>query len=179
MTLLLFIIFYLIGSLLPALYVGRAKGIDIRLVGSGNPGARNVGRMLGTMAFVLVLLLDVTKGALPVLVSKSLGFSPAAQLLMLFAVMLGHCYPMMHRFQGGKGAASLIGGIIAFQPLLAVPIILAAVVLFLFIREKTKVGVLAMAVIIPMIVIWHGWLAGGIALCLIALLFVTHRRYIL
>ncbi|WP_301110018.1 glycerol-3-phosphate acyltransferase [Sporosarcina sp.] len=179
MTLLLFILCYLVGGVLPALYVGRAKGIDIRSQGSGNPGARNAGRMLGEKAFVLVLVLDAAKGALPVLVGKSLGFSPAVVLLLLFAVMLGHCFPILHHFRGGKGAASLLGGIIAFQPLLAVPIILAAVVLYAFIREKTKVSVLAMTVIIPMIAILHGWLAGGIALCLIALLLVTHRSYLL
>ena len=52
MTLLLFLFWYMVGGILPALYIGKSKGIDVRETGSGNLGARNAGRALGKSAFV-------------------------------------------------------------------------------------------------------------------------------
>ena len=56
---------YLVGSVSPATMLTRARGIDVRAVGSGNPGATNVGRVLGRRAGALVAVLDVLKGLLP------------------------------------------------------------------------------------------------------------------
>ena len=179
MTLLLFLFWYMVGGILPALYIGKSKGIDVRETGSGNLGARNAGRALGKSTFVVVLLLDMAKGALPVLVSRSFGMSPTEQLLMLGAVMIGHCYPAIHRFRGGKGAASLSGGLLAFQPLLIVPVFLLAVILCALIRQKTKAAVLSIAAVVPVIFIWSDWMAGTVSLCLFALLVVTHRSYLI
>lgn len=178
MTLLLFVFWYMVGSILPALYIGKSKGIDMRDTGSGNPGARNAGRVFGKFAFMAVLLLDMAKGAVAVLVSRSFGMGPTEQLLMLLAVMLGHCFPLFHRFRGGKGAASLSGGLLAFQPLLIVPVLLLAVVLYVLIRQKTKAAVLSIVAVVPVLFIWGDWTAGVVSLCLFALLLVTHRSYL-
>lgn len=179
MTGLLFLFWYFIGGILPALYIGQSRGINIRETGSGNPGARNAGRILGKPVFVAVLLLDMLKGALPVWVSRSTGMSPTEQLLLLGAVMLGHCYPVAHRFRGGKGAAALLGGLIIFEPRIVLAIVLLAVCLYPIIHQKTKVAVLSMAAIVPATFVWYGGLASCAAFCLFALLAVTHRSYLI
>lgn len=174
MTFLLFVFWYIVGGLLPALAIGKAMGVDVRLEGSGNPGARNVGRVLGKSAFFVVLFLDAAKGALPVLVSRSLGLSPTVQLLLLFAVVLGHCYPVIHRFRGGKGAGAFVGGLLVFSPLALLAVLLLGAAMFQIVEEKTKGSVLALSAIVPVILIMYGWAAGGVAVALVALLFVTH-----
>ncbi|PIC85637.1 glycerol-3-phosphate acyltransferase [Sporosarcina sp. P20a] len=172
-----FIFWYLFGGILPALYIGKRKGLDLRVEGSGNPGARNAGRVLGKSMFFVVLLLDATKGALPIIVSRALGFSPAIVLLMLFAAVLGHCFPLFHRFRGGKGAASLLGGMIVFQPLVLLLILIFSGLLYSWIRQKTKAALLGLSAIIPAIFIGYGQWAGIVAFCLFALVIYTHRSY--
>lgn len=172
-----FIIWYVVGSILPALYIGKRKGQDLRVEGSGNPGARNAGRVLGKSMFFIVLFLDAAKGALPILVSRALGFSPELILLMLFAVILGHCFPLFHRLRGGKGAASLLGGMIVFQPLVLLLALIFSGLLYSWIRQKTKAAVLGLSAIIAAIFIGYGEWAGIVAICLVALVVYTHRSY--
>lgn len=116
------LIAYAIGCISFALIVTRAKGVDIRGFGSGNPGATNVGRLLGSGWGRLVLMLDVAKGAVPVLV---LSLDPplvgaAGRPLLAAAAVLGHIYPVTQRFAGGKGVATLIGACLALDPIVAV-----------------------------------------------------------
>ncbi|PIC56716.1 glycerol-3-phosphate acyltransferase [Sporosarcina sp. P12(2017)] len=172
-----FIFWYLVGGILPALYIGKRLGLDLRVEGSGNPGARNAGRVLGKSMFFVVLLLDAIKGALPIIVSRVFGFSPAIVLLMLFAVMLGHCFPLFHRFRGGKGAASLLGGMIVFQPLVLLLILIFSGLLYSWIRKKTKAAVLGLSAIVPAVFIGYGEWAGIVAVCLFVLVVYTHRSY--
>lgn len=166
---------YLLGGFLPALYVGSRSGQSIRTVGSGNPGARNAGRVFGKRAFCIVLILDAAKGALPVLAAGWLGYSLPIQLLVLTAVMLGHCYPLFHRFRGGKGAASFAGGVLAADPRLVVPILVLFTVLYWLFRETTAPAVLAAAAIVPACLLLHGTLTGAVSLLPVLLLLSAHR----
>ena len=72
--------------------------------GSGNPGARNAGRLFGKKAFVATFVGDALKGALAVCAAKWLGFDAIVELLALVAVMLGHVFPVLLKFRGGKGS---------------------------------------------------------------------------
>ncbi|GJM20961.1 MAG: glycerol-3-phosphate acyltransferase [Planctomycetota bacterium] len=121
---------YAIGCLSFATLVARARGVNIREHGSGNPGATNVGRVLGKGWGSLVLLLDIAKGLLPALLMRA----PAAGLgldglphevvdtdgrtLIMAAAVLGHIAPVTQGFRGGKGVATLIGGAFGLNPLL-------------------------------------------------------------
>jgi len=121
-ALLALLLAYAVGCVSFATLVSRARGVDIRQHGSGNPGATNVGRVLGKRWGALVLLLDVAKGLLPALLMRA----PAAQLgldglpaavvdsegrtLIMAAAVLGHIAPVTQGFRGGKGVATLIGG---------------------------------------------------------------------
>lgn len=127
---------YAIGCISFALIVTRAKGVDIRAFGSGNPGATNVGRLLGPAWGRLVLLLDVAKGAVPVLALSLepplVGVSGGA--LLAAAAVLGHVYPVTQRFAGGKGVATLIGACLALDPIVGA----IAVVMHYLIKAISK-----------------------------------------
>lgn len=110
MTLLfIFIIAYLIGSLPTALIIGKIFfGIDIREHGSNNPGATNTLRVLGKKAAIIVLLIDVGKGAaaamLPIFIDADI--SPLYPGLI---AVIGHCFPIFAGFRGGKAIATTAG----------------------------------------------------------------------
>ncbi len=116
---------YLLGSTPPAYIVARLKkGIDIREVGSHNLGAMNVFYNVGFWAGVLVLALDIGKGALAVALARVLRVPNLGELLAGAAVVLGHAFPIFLKFHGGKGGATTIG-ILAFLLPRGIPFYLA------------------------------------------------------
>jgi glycerol-3-phosphate acyltransferase PlsY len=106
---------YLVGSLPSGYWIGRLlAGRDVRASGSGNIGATNVARLLGLRYGLVVLALDMAKGVLPVALVLFLrpATSPVntqAVSLVAFATLLGSCYSLFLRFQGGKGVATASG----------------------------------------------------------------------
>jgi glycerol-3-phosphate acyltransferase PlsY len=106
---------YLLGSFPSGLLIGKWVGhIDVRAVGSGNIGATNVARNLGLQWGLLVLVLDVTKGALPVLVALHAWPAEVEGNLLKISVValaafLGHVWSVFLRFRGGKGVATTLG----------------------------------------------------------------------
>ncbi|MCX6903372.1 MAG: glycerol-3-phosphate 1-O-acyltransferase PlsY [Verrucomicrobia bacterium] len=120
---------YLLGSIPSGYLAGRAKGIDIRTVGSGNIGATNVFRILGKTAGVLVMLADMAKGWLACwgLAEAGLHFfgsqasDPDSALVRFriiagIAAILGHNYTCWLKFKGGKGVATTAGVLLALFP---------------------------------------------------------------
>jgi len=111
---------YLIGSIPTGYIIVKLKtGQDIREVGSGSTGATNVKRVLGKGWFFTVMLLDAFKGALPVILAKSLvgevlGFG-LFPVLAAVAVIIGHSKPIFLQFKGGKSVASGVGTILALN----------------------------------------------------------------
>lgn len=111
---------YLYGNVNNAVLISRLLGKDIRKQGSGNPGTLNMSRTFGMGVGVLVLTLDIFKGVIPSLVS-SLCFGDAcfasstysvgvcARYVAGFFAVLGHVFPVLYRFKGGKGVATTIG----------------------------------------------------------------------
>ncbi|RMH07236.1 MAG: glycerol-3-phosphate 1-O-acyltransferase [Aquificota bacterium] len=112
---------YLYGSVLFGEHIARAKGIDIRSVGSGNVGATNVGRALGKKYAFLVFLLDFSKGLVPIVLSRLyFGLDSWTTFFTGLASLLGHMYPVFHGFKGGKGVATAFGVLTGLSPLSAV-----------------------------------------------------------
>src|SRR4051812_41275432 len=112
MTLFIVILSYLIGSIPTALIVGRNFfGVDIREHGSNNPGATNTLRVLGKKAAIVVLLVDVGKGAL----AASLPFIFQMDIPPIhtgLVAVIGHCFPIFAGFRGGKAIATTAGALI-------------------------------------------------------------------
>lgn len=111
---------YLFGSFNWALIISKSKKLDIRKVGSGNPGTLNMSRNLGFKFGLLTFFLDLTKGAVPTLIAffvfqdQKFAYSDFyirdfAIYLSGLCVVLGHIYPIYFKFKGGKGIASTIG----------------------------------------------------------------------
>ncbi len=112
------VISYLIGSLPTALIVSRAvAGVDIRQIGDGNMGARNVTHTLGWGPGIFVAVVDFSKGGLTVLLARQLGYSLNWQLAAGVCAVVGHDFPIYARFRGGQGMASILGTLIVFMPL--------------------------------------------------------------
>jgi glycerol-3-phosphate acyltransferase PlsY len=136
---------YLLGGLCVGYYVVRWRlGQDIRELGSGNPGARNAGRLLGAWAFVVVSVGDAGKGALAVYSAQQFGLSEAGVLACAVAVVAGHIWPVQLRFRGGKGFATSGGAFLLYDWHLVAGIALVTAVLALMLRKLTPSAVLAM-----------------------------------
>jgi glycerol-3-phosphate acyltransferase PlsY len=111
------ILAYLLGSIpFSWLIVRLVAHKDVRSVGSGNVGATNAMRAAGKAAGIAALLLDIAKGVAAVLLARRFGSAPALVGAAAFFVMLGHCYPVWLRFQGGKGVATSAGAMGALAP---------------------------------------------------------------
>ena len=128
---------YLLGSIPVAVWMGKiVRGIDIRDHGSGNAGATNALRVLGTKYGVLVLAMDMVKGLLAVLVVSKIGqmeFASYPNLLPVLAgscAILGHVFPVTTGFRGGKGVGTAAGVMLALAPVvtLCVLVLWAAIV---------------------------------------------------
>lgn len=114
---------YLAGSVPFAYLIAGARGVDIRAVGSGNVGATNVGRVLGTKWGVVTFVLDAAKGCVPVIVApwlyaRATGGAVPAWLGVACgaAAVAGHVWPVWLRFRGGKGVATCAGMLLGVAP---------------------------------------------------------------
>jgi glycerol-3-phosphate acyltransferase PlsY len=130
-----FLISYFIGSLMGAMIVGKLSGgVDIRKMGSGNAGGTNALRTQGALFAMFVVIIDVGKGAVGagVVPELSIPFVPTdpqisrtwLTLCCAAAAVIGHVWPVFHGFQGGKGAATLVGTMIVLGPVLIVGVLL-------------------------------------------------------
>lgn len=144
---------YLCGSISTATLAARRRGIDLRVVGSGNPGATNVGRALGRRAGVVVALLDVVKGALP-----AAGFGAVdhrAGLAAGAAAMLGHVTSPLLRGRGGRGVATAAGAILGSHPLWA-PVVLLVWVLVVAVSKWVALASVSAAVSLTLVALVAG-----------------------
>lgn len=126
---------YLIGSFPSAYLAGRfRRGIDIREVGSKNVGAMNVFYKVGFVTGLLVLAVDIGKGAAAVALARWLGVPMIAELFAGVAAVIGHGFPVWLKFRGGRGGATIIGILIFLMPW-GIPFYLAIFGLSLFITR--------------------------------------------
>jgi len=108
---------YALGSVPVGLWLGRRiRRIDVRNFGSGSMGTTNVLRTIGPAAAATTFVLDVAKGSAAVLVARGLGASPGGQAAAGFAAVVGHSWPALARFRGGKSVATAFGGLLLMSP---------------------------------------------------------------
>ncbi|MCX7566905.1 glycerol-3-phosphate 1-O-acyltransferase PlsY [Sulfitobacter sp. F26169L] len=169
---------YLIGSVPFGVVVARVMGLgNLRDIGSGNIGATNVLRTGSKPAAAATLILDAAKGAVALLLARSISGEDAAQVAAL-AAMIGHCFPVWLRFRGGKGVATFLGILLA----LAWPAGIAACVAWLIgaaITRISSMGGLFSAAVSSLLVTVLGY-GEGFLLCLAltAIIFWRHRANI-
>src|SRR5690625_5384730 len=135
------IIAYILGSIPFALIVGKiGYKIDVREHGSGNLGATNAFRVLGTKAGIIVVLADILKGTIATLVPLLVGFFydvEVSRLVIGVFAVLGHTYPIFAKFKGGKAVATSGGIILGVNPLLFIAI-LATFMLTLYLFKRSE-----------------------------------------
>ena len=185
-SLLATLIAYLVGSLSFAVIVSRAMGLsDPRTYGSGNPGATNVLRSGSKPAAIVTLLLDAAKGWLPVMLVKWFGpawdLSEGTQALAGLAAFLGHLYPVFFAFKGGKGVATAVGVLLAFEPLLALATLVTFAIIVFFSRYVSLASMVAAVFAPAYYLIGDGvaWTASGaktLALIAMGLLLIWRHR---
>ncbi len=106
---------YILGSVPFGLIIGKLRGIDIRIQGSGNIGATNVQRTLGWGPGLASFVLDMAKGFVPVFVASQFGYPPWMCALAGLVVLLGHCWSVFLLFKGGKGISTTLGVVAALD----------------------------------------------------------------
>jgi glycerol-3-phosphate acyltransferase PlsY len=175
---------YLLGSIPSGFLLARLRNVDVRQTGSGNIGATNVARSAGKSLGILTLLLDVAKGAIPVIVVGFLGWEVnarpetelLARLVAAAATVVGHVFSIALRFHGGKGVATALGAILALAPAAAIGPVLVFAALFAAARRVSLASIGA-ALAAPLSSSWFGYpevvtaTIGGIA----ALVILRHR----
>lgn len=176
---------YLLGAIPTGYLIARARGVDIRKVGSGNTGATNVFRAVGKTWGILTFLGDFLKGFAPALFMPIMarhwfgceGGQPLALLCAGLAIA-GHNWPVYLRFKGGKGVATSAGGLLGFAP---VPLLvgLGIWILVFLTTRYVSVASLSVAVAVPAVT-WFLYASEGVllpaVLSLLGLLIAIRHR---
>lgn len=185
----LIILAYLIGSIPTSVWISRSLfRIDIRDYGSGNAGATNTFRVLGSKWGTLVMLIDLIKGLVAVKLAFILPFYAENdfartnfQIGLGLAAVLGHIFPIWAEFRGGKGVATLLGLVIGISPLSAlgcVGVFLLVLYLTRFVSLSSILASLAFPVFILVIYNVHNPTYRIFAIAVAALVILTHQKNI-
>lgn len=173
---------YLIGSIDFGVLVPRLLGVDIYGQGSGNPGASNVLRTMGRSAAAAVMIGDISKGVAAaalgdLVVGEAAGFAAG------FAAVIGHCFPVWHRFKGGKGVAAAAGMTLWLEPVLGLLMLVAWGALVAITHTASVASLVTVAAYLPALIPFghRGWSlvwAGGSALLVMARHWENIRRLV-
>ena len=165
---------YLLGSIPFGLLLARARGIDLRQIGSGSIGATNVLRTGNRGMAAATVLLDGGKGIAALLLARHFAGEPAA-IAAGFAAFIGHCYPVWLGLRGGKGVATMLGVALAGVPLAGVTFALVWLGGALSTRHSS-VGGMAGAIAAPVAALLLGRQDWAVALAAMAVLLIFRHR---
>lgn len=155
LTVILVLLGYILGSVPTGYLVGRAFGVDVRTVGSGNIGTANVLRAAGKWAAILTLVGDMLKGFAPVVVARAATDDLWVHAGVALAAVIGHCWPVFLKFKGGKAVATGAGTSIGLAPVVGLGLFAFwwAVVLA---SRYTSLGAIAVMIVSPVVFILTG-----------------------
>jgi glycerol-3-phosphate acyltransferase PlsY len=170
---------YVVGSIDFAVIVARMHGVDIHEVGSGNPGASNVLRSVGKFPAAMVLVGDTMKGVIGAAMGMVASGTPDplihwAFLAGLLAVV-GHCYPVFHRFRGGKGVATGLGVLFFTVWLVGLIVVVSWMVLVKLTKTASVSSLIVAAASIPL-AIWQGVTGMSLVWLLMTVVLVVWRH---
>src|SRR5690625_17563 len=173
------LIAYLLGSIPFALVVGKlGYNMDVRQHGSGNLGATNAFRVLGTKAGIIVVLSDILKGTLATIVPLIAGIYfdiDVSRLIIGIFAVLGHTYPLFANFKGGKAVATSGGIILGVNPLLFVAMVITFI-LTLFISKYVSLSSMLTGIVTSIIAFFmKDWLLFGLIFALTVFVFYRHK----
>ncbi len=175
---------YLVGSIPFGPLVAKKKDIDLKKIGSGNIGATNVFRVLGKKAGAAVLLLDMSKGIIPVWLGYLAGLSYWHLVAIGLMAVIGHLLPLFFHFKGGKGVATATGVFFVLNPV-GIAIALSIFIVIVLITRYVSLGSMVGATVIFLSQIFktHPWAGDNLPITLLSILFLlvivySHRKNI-
>jgi acyl phosphate:glycerol-3-phosphate acyltransferase len=170
---------YLVGSIDFAVIVARMHGVDIREVGSGNPGASNVIRSIGRGPGAMVLVLDTIKGVIGAAMGMIASGTADPQVEWAFlaglAAVIGHCYPIFHKFKGGKGVATGLGVLFFTMPLVGLIIVVSWLILVKLTKTASISSLIVVFGTIPL-AIWQGVSGMALVWLLVTVVLIVWRH---
>ena len=174
---------YLCGGIPFGVVFARMKGIDLMAVGSGNIGATNVKRALGTKVALLVFILDVLKATIPALVARLVVSQPLQELpaqVFWFAAgllaVLGHCVSPFLKFKGGKGVSTALGMVLGAAPAVAGSCFSLFLVLLFTTRYMSFASIIAVSSAVVFGWFLHGQARELVPVYFLLSLFVAYRH---
>ena len=171
---------YALGSFTAGYYLVRFRtGEDVRQLGSGSVGAKNVGRCLGRSACLITFLLDLAKGVVAVWAAFEFKLGPWGVVFAMIAVVAGHIWPAQLRFQGGKGISTTVGAILIYDPFIA-PVLCGLFLLFYALSRNFVIGGLLALAMAPLCMFALGWpIPSVVGLSILAVIILcAHQRNI-
>jgi glycerol-3-phosphate acyltransferase PlsY len=177
-----FLCAYALGCFTTGYYLVRMRTAqDVRLMGSGSVGAKNVGRLLGWWGFLLTVIGDVAKGAIAVWVARHYSDDILVVSTAMVAVVMGHIWPVQLRCHGGKGIATLLGSLLIYDYRLVIAFLLLFAGPFAALRRTVLPGLFAISCL-PLVALYlapdpsrsPGTVIGISVLA--ALVLVAHRK---
>ena len=143
---------YAIGNINPSIILGWIYGVDIRKEGSGNAGTTNTIRVIGLTAGLICLAVDVLKGFIAVTIGYNMG-DVTGSMVAFACVVIGHCFPVLWKFKGGKGVAAAFGAALALNWPSAIAAFTIALIL-LIVTHRMSIGSLGALIVYPALV-WY------------------------
>lgn len=174
---------YLSGSIPFGYVIARIKGGgDIRQQGSGNIGATNVARVIGKRLGLLTLILDATKGMVPVALTwlwhpGSAQAQPTLEAFVALAALLGHCFPVWLAFRGGKGVATAAGVLAVQNPTLAASAVVTFAVVFGITRVVSLSSIISACILPPTYFLMNGGSPDGQGVPYVVILLVVVGKH--
>lgn len=140
---------FVLGSIPFGIIAAKARGVDLKKVGSGNIGATNVLRSLGKWPAVITLIGDIVKGTLAVAIGRYCGVEPLYEGLIGMAAIAGHNYSLFLGFKGGKGVATSVGVLLLYTPQAALVTVLIWIVVVL-VTKYSSLGAIVSFALLPL-----------------------------
>ena len=170
------VVTYFLGNFSPARMLGKIYGVDITKEGSGNPGTTNVIRTLGIKAGLLTLVIDAFKGFIAVKLGMAFSWPIGGYVGFIFVIM-GHCYPYLYKFRGGKGVASALGAAFALNwPSAFLALFIGLLVLA--IDKRMSMASLTAAISYPILMFFIARESALFALLIALVIIYNHRANI-
>lgn len=179
---------YLLGSIPTAVWWGkRYYGIDVREFGSGNAGATNTFRVLGKKAGIPVLAIDIIKGYVAVLLAHLSPFEfdtnqyVNLQLGLGIAALVGHVFPILAGFRGGKGVATILGVVICLAPVSSACVLIVFLMVLLttkYVSLSSMTAGVSFPIVLNVIMHNENQTLFIFSICVAVLLIITHKKNI-
>jgi len=169
---------YALGCFTTGYYlVGVRTGQDVRDLGSGNVGAKNVGRILGTWAFLVTVIADCAKGGFAIWAARHFTNEDNLVSVALLAVSIGHVWPVQLHFRGGKGIATSLGALLIYDYHLIAAFLLLFAAAYIVFRKTVLPGIFAF-ICLPFVCFYleHNPAKTFVVSLLAGLVVVTHRK---